>query len=116
MKHLLLAAAVMLWSAGTVRAVDPGLRCESSKLKTAGKYGFCRLTAESKAVKTATTPDFSKCEEKFSYNWQLAETNGGGICPSNGDESALQAFITQHNLAGEVYDIVPRVVPNQRHP
>jgi hypothetical protein len=42
-------------------------------------------------VKTSTTPDYSKCDEKFSSKWQLAETYGGGMCPSNGDEASLQA-------------------------
>jgi hypothetical protein len=83
-------------SAAAALALDPADKCESSKLKTAGKYAFCRSKAESKAVTTGGMPDFSKCDEKYSFKWQLAETNGSGMCPSNGDEAALKTFITLH--------------------
>jgi hypothetical protein len=42
---------VLLLAAGAP-ATMPAERCESSKLKMAGTYGFCRLAAESKSVKT----------------------------------------------------------------
>src|SRR5262245_26868709 len=88
--------ALVVW-AGSALAIDAADKCESSKLKTAGKYAFCRAKADAKAVKTSTTPDYSKCDEKFSSKWGLAEsTAGAGVCPSEGDQSALQAFITQH--------------------
>ena len=62
-----------------------------------GKYSFCRLKAESKAVKTGNPADFSKCDGKFSLKWGQAESAAGmGVCPSEGDEADLQAFITQH--------------------
>jgi hypothetical protein len=76
------------------RAIDAAGRCESSKLKTAGKYAFCRGKADAKAVKTGTTPDYSKCDEKFTLKWGIAENNSGGACPSNSDESAIQTLIT----------------------
>ena len=47
------------------RALDPALKCEATKLKTAGKYGFCRLKAEAKAVKRGESADFTKCEATF---------------------------------------------------
>jgi hypothetical protein len=82
---------------GGTLALDPADQCESSKLKVAGKYGFCRLKAASKGVKNGAPPDFTKCDEKYSFKWQQAETiAGSGVCPSEGDELALQAFITQH--------------------
>lgn len=89
-------ALALVISATTALALDPALKCESSKLKTAGKYSFCRLNAESKAAKTGGMPDFSRCDDTFSFKWQRAETNGGGVCLSNGDEAALKTFITQH--------------------
>jgi len=89
--------AVAAWT-GTATALDPDVKCESAKLKEAGKYGFCRLKAESKGVKKGEAPDFTKCDEKYSFKWQKAETNAGsGVCPSEGDEVAIQAFITQHS-------------------
>jgi len=91
---------VLLLAAGA-GAVTPAERCQASKLKTAGKYGFCRLKAESKSVKTGDPANYAKCDEKFSFKWGLAESSAGmGVCPSEGDEAALQAFITQH--AGDV--------------
>jgi hypothetical protein len=57
-------------------------RCEAGKLKVAGKYGFCRLKAESKAAKTGGVPDYSKCDQKYAKKWQVIETKGGGMCPS----------------------------------
>jgi hypothetical protein len=83
--------------AGAAAALDPADKCEATKLKAAGKYGFCRLKAESKGVKKGEPPDFTKCDEKYSFKWQQAETvAGAGACPSEGDETAVQAFITQH--------------------
>jgi hypothetical protein len=64
--------AVLVW-AGTAMAVDPAGKCDADKLKTAGKYGFCRLKAEAKAVKTGQPVDFTKCDDKYSFKWQLAE-------------------------------------------
>jgi hypothetical protein len=70
-------------------------QCEAKKLKIAGKYSFCRLKLESKMVKKGEPPDYFDCYDKYSYKWQLAEA-APGSCPSQGDEEALEAFITQH--------------------
>ena len=40
----------IVFLAAPALAVDPAIKCEAAKLKEAGKYGFCRLKAESKAV------------------------------------------------------------------
>ena len=48
--------AVLLATATGAGALTPTEKCEVDKLKAAGKYGFCRLKAEAKAVKnTALT-------------------------------------------------------------
>jgi hypothetical protein len=78
------------WSA------DPTVTCESGKLKEAAKYGQCRLKEESKGVKKGVAPDFTKCESKFSLKWQKVETKGAGLCPTNGDEAAIDQRITDH--------------------
>lgn len=75
---------VLLLGTG-VHALSPANKCESSKLKTSGKYGFCRLNAEAKAAKSGGAPDFSKCDAKFSDTWGRAETSAMGQCPSNAD-------------------------------
>lgn len=90
-----LVAAALL-SAAVAAALTPADKCESSKLKEAGKYGFCRMKAEAKAVKTGSAPDYSKCDGKYGTKWPGIEATGGGQCPSNGDQAAIQTFITQH--------------------
>ena len=91
---VVLASALLLCEGAS--ALSPADRCEAKKLKTAAKYGFCRLKAESKAVKAGGAPDFSKCDPKLSDKWTSTEADGKGQCPSNGDEALIQAFITQH--------------------
>ena len=97
--YVALASALVVSSASY--AVSPADKCESTKLDTAGKYDFCRLKAEAKAARVGCAPDFTKCDPKFSGKWTQAETNGGGMCPSNGEEAAVQAFITEHTDALE---------------
>src|SRR5690348_6189206 len=100
MKIAITVCALALVASSTVTmATNSGDKCEASKLKTAGKYAFCRAKAEAKAATTSTTPDYNKCDEKFSFMWGLAESTGGGMCPSNGDEAAIQAFIAEHTAA-----------------
>jgi hypothetical protein len=92
-----LVALVFIFAPLTANALDPAPTCEAGKLKTAGKYGACRLSAESKAVKKGEGPDYSKCTEKFSDQWQKAEEKAGpGVCPSEGDESSMDTRITDH--------------------
>ena len=57
--------------------LSPASRCEASKLKTAGNYGFCRLKTEAKAVKTGAPPDYSRCDEKYTLKWGMAESTAG---------------------------------------
>jgi hypothetical protein len=88
----------VLLIAGPAGAVDPGPKCEADKLKEAGKYGFCRLKAESKYAKTGNAlkyaQDLEKCDTKYSEKWGKAETKAAGDCPTSGDEAAMQEQIT----------------------
>ena len=93
------ALSAVLLLAGSAGALTPAQKCQSGKLKVAGKYDFCRLKAEAKAAQTASTPDFTKCDPKFTDKWASTELAGGGQCPSNGDATAIQAFIVQHTDA-----------------
>ncbi|HIF63127.1 MAG TPA: hypothetical protein EYQ35_03100, partial [candidate division UBP10 bacterium] len=77
-------------------AADPAVKCESGKLKESGKYGFCRLKAESVAVKKGLSLDYSKCDTKFSGKWDKLELKGAGECPSENDFADLQNRITEH--------------------
>lgn len=87
-------AVAMTWAATVALAITPAEKCEADKLKRAGKYSFCRLKAESKAIKTNSAPDYSLCDLKLSQKWTDAETVGGGMCPTNGDLGTMQARIT----------------------
>lgn len=88
------AAVAAVWLlAASASALSPADKCEADKLKRAGKYGFCRLKAEARAVKTGSSPDYALCDLKLSQRWALAESVAGGQCPTNGDLSAITARI-----------------------
>lgn len=110
----LVAAAVL--AAGGAAALTPAEKCESAKLSEAGKYGFCRLKAESKAIKVGGAPDYGKCDAKYDAKWLTIEDNGGGSCPSNGDDASIKAFITQHtdDLASFLAGGLPSLPLGQR--
>lgn len=85
---IVVGAAVVV-GAGT--AMADADQCEAAKLKTAGKYSFCRMKAEAKAVKTGGPADYSKCDSKLALKWTSAETIGGGMCPTSGDQTAVKS-------------------------
>jgi hypothetical protein len=87
-------AAAMVLNVTTTRAADPAVTCESGKLKEAGKYASCWLSAESKAVKTGTAADIGKCDSKLASKWSAIETKGAGMCPSQGDQAGVQSDVT----------------------
>jgi hypothetical protein len=90
----LVVAAMTLGSmgAGAVTATE---KCESDKVKTAGKYAFCRMKADSKAIKKNVAPDYTKCVAKYALIWAKVEGNAGGACPVTGDEAAIDAQTTE---------------------
>ncbi len=64
-------------------------------MKETAKYYACRLKAESKGIKKAEAADVSKCDTKYGEKWQKAEDKAGeGVCPTEGDEAAIQARMT----------------------
>jgi hypothetical protein len=77
------------------RAGDPAVKCESGKLKEAGKYSNCRLKADSKGAKKGLPADYTKCEAQFADKWAKTESKAGlGICPSESDQVSMDARIT----------------------
>jgi len=92
----LLAIGLVLVATGSW-AADPVAKCESSKLKEAGKYDYCRLKADSKAVIKGEVADYTKCDTKFFTKWdQIEQKAGPGICPSEGDAATMDALIMDH--------------------
>ena len=94
--RIALIGALLLGATSAAAGATDAQKCEAGKLKEAGKYGFCRLKAEAKAVKTGSAPDYGNCDVKYGSKWPSIEADAGGTCPSNGDEGAMQAFIAQH--------------------
>jgi hypothetical protein len=101
MQRALFIAAVAVCFCHSAFALTPADRCEADKLKRAGKYNFCRMKAESKAVKRGTAPDYTLCDAKLSQHWTQAESIAGGMCPTNGDLAEISV-----RIAGQTDDIV----------
>ncbi|MBC8292718.1 MAG: hypothetical protein H8E45_06075, partial [Proteobacteria bacterium] len=96
--------------AGTALAADPAIKCESGKLKEVSKYTGCVLAADSKAAKKSLSPDYSKCESKFTMKWNKVELKAGGLCPSSGDEALVKTEADTF-AAGIRSLLEPRVSP-----
>lgn len=80
----------LIATAEAVLAATDAEKCEVAKNKIAGKYAFCRQSAEAKAIKTGTAPDYATCDIKFADKWASAEADGGAMCPTDGDQSSIQ--------------------------
>ena len=89
-----LGVALSLVLTGAAYGATDEEKCAAAKMKEAGKYGFCRMKAEATSVKKGEPVDYSKCDGKFSKGWKKAEFKGGGACPTDGDEGAIQAQVT----------------------
>jgi len=83
-------------------AVDPAAKCESAKLTAAGKYGYCRLVVEAKAVQAGHAIDYAACDSKFAKRWENAEFRGA--CPTNGDKASVL-----NEIAGDTDALVLRL-------
>jgi hypothetical protein len=88
------SACALILSATAALAASAENKCAAAKLSTAGKYEFCRLKVEAKAVKTDTTPDYSKCDAAFTTKWSSVESAGGTACPTSGDVDSQKAELT----------------------
>ncbi len=105
---LIVGAMVMQPTAGHAGA-SLGVKCEAAKLKSAGKYIFCTLSAESKQVKTGKATSVAKCVATLDGLWSAAETKASGQCVTDSDLARIQGeldgeetFIAQQ-LAGLRY-------------
>ena len=77
------------------QAIDPADKCEALKVKEAGKYHFCRLSAEAKAIKKGLPPDFAKCDGKLDLKWGRIESKAAGACPVTGDLSVIRLQVIE---------------------
>jgi cysteine-rich repeat protein len=80
----------------TASAVDPGPKCESSKVKAAGKNAKCQANVFSKSIKKAEAPEaakLTKCSEKILSAFTKADDKGGIDCPTTGDGPTIEALV-----------------------
>ena len=89
-------AMVLLPWGTTAAAITDAEKCEAAKHKIAGRYAFCRQKAEAKAINSGNPVHYTKCDVSYMSKWTSAETNGGGMCPTNGDAASMQTFISEH--------------------
>lgn len=91
-------------------ALTPPSKCQSAKLKAAGKKAKCMLGAEAKALSKSIAPDFSKCIEKFNSAFAKAESNSDcgtapGAAAVEAQVDALDAdVVCELDPAGSVCD------------
>jgi hypothetical protein len=100
MKRTILAAIAcalglaVAWAEPVLAGPTPAQKCESTKLKHAGKYDFCRMKADSKAVKKAEAADYTKCDEQIAKKFGKADSKWGMECPTSGDDADIQSQVT----------------------
>lgn len=85
-------AVMIIWTAPAL--ASDATSCEAAKLKIAGKYHYCRLKAEAKAVKTGNPVNYTRCDTKLGLKWGAAESSAGGMCPTNADQASVQGQVT----------------------
>src|SRR5438552_741839 len=98
--RLVLALVVVALVAQAASAAAPAQTCQSNKNKAAGKYFYCRQRVEAKYALNADagtrTASLQRCLDKYNATWPLLESKAataGGVCPSVGDQSAIQGAI-----------------------
>jgi hypothetical protein len=98
-----IAISIVLWIAAGAFAATPAQRCQQGKNKEAGKYAYCRQKAEARLAVTGDaavyTQALQKCSDKYTAKWPTLEqraVNAGEVCPSVGDQAAIQGVIDDH--------------------
>jgi hypothetical protein len=93
-KGIAVATVLLLGAGPATAAVSGAQKCEADKLLRTGKYLFCRLKAEARAVKTGQLADYAKCDAALGEAFAKAETKYGVECPTSGDTAAMQGEAT----------------------
>ena len=107
--YVLLVTPIVLSSAAW--GITDADKCEAAKLKIAGKYQACRLSAEAKSVKKGDPVDYANCDTYLADQWAKAETKGDGMCPSSGDAATMQTRLTTD--ANDVIACLSGTCPSQ---
>lgn len=105
-RGIVVATLMLVGAASTAAAVTDAQKCQADKLKRTGKYLFCRMKAEAKAVKTGLPADYTKCDAGLLDAFGSTDTKYGVECPTSADAAEVQAEATAAtgvlalNLAG----------------
>ncbi len=83
------ALALLATSVTAAAALTDAEKCSTQKMRVAGKYVFCRMKAEAKAIKKGAPADFTNCDSKFAAKWAKIETKAAGACPAGGDVQSV---------------------------
>jgi dienelactone hydrolase len=89
-----LAASSLLVSASAHAGASAAQKCESSKLKAAGKACDCRHGAAAKALLTGDAADFTKCSESLTDAFAGAEDKAGGACPNASENTTVDTRLS----------------------
>jgi hypothetical protein len=109
---LLACTLLLLWAAPAV-ALDDSAVCTARKLKSSGKYLFCRMKAEAKSVSKNLPPDSSACEAKLASQFAAIESSAGGACAMEGDGGTVQSIGTADTgFMAKTVSLSPRFTNN----
>lgn len=87
---------LLLAASNPASALDPAVKCESTKVKEAAKKAKCVAVVSAKSIKKNEAPDsakLTKCSDKFGEKFVKAETKAEGACPTNGDAGTIEGLV-----------------------
>jgi hypothetical protein len=87
------ASLAIALTGSAMAATSDADKCEATKNKAAGSYYSCLEKAVATGITKGASPDYSKCDDKFTSSWDKAETKGEGACPDNVLTDALRGFL-----------------------
>jgi hypothetical protein len=87
------ASLCVLVAAAPAQAGDAE-KCAAFKLKFAGKYAACRLSADSKAAKIGGTADYAKCDAKFAAGYDKADAKFDP-CHVTSDQTEVKGLLSE---------------------
>jgi cysteine-rich repeat protein len=91
---------LLLAASNPASALDPAVKCESTKVKEAAKKAKCVAIVSAKSIKKNEALDsgkllekLNKCSDKFDDKFAKAESKAEGACPTNGDAGTIEGLV-----------------------
>ena len=88
-------ALIALWATGAA-ALTPAEKCEAAKLKDGGQVRLLPAEGGSEGGEDRRARRTTQVRRQVRPKWRSAESRRGRHVPVEGDQAAIQAFITQH--------------------